>query len=343
MRESCERLKFDYRFKNKIGFRSLDTETHKQLQAEARKTNNIKGIDLRGLSKGGSGTGAELVPQSFAATLELAMLATSPLLAYVDTITTSTGENFLWPIGNDTAVEGAIASEAADINAVTQTDPTLARLTWGAYDYHSRFIKVTEQLLRDSIVNVDQIVATLIGERLGRILLRHITVGTGSSQPFGIVTDAVNGRTTAGASAISTTDLIELQHSVDPAYRANGNFMAHDNVIKTLRLLNDTTGRPLWASGLRDGVPDTLHGQPIIYNQYMASAVTTTNITMLYGDMSYYKLRRVGAMSLRRLVERFAETREVAFIGYMSADGRLLKAAGGNAADVCPVKRMTQA
>jgi HK97 family phage major capsid protein len=119
--------------------------------------------------------------------------------------------------------------------------------------------------------------------------------------------------------------------------------MANDNVIKTLRLLNDSTNRPLWSSGLADGIPDTLLGQPIIYNQYMASAVTTTNITMVYGDMSYYKLRRVGSMSMRRLVERFAETREVAFIGYMDADGRLQKPGGGNATAVCPVKRMTQA
>lgn len=339
MRAACERLKFNPE-DDEVSFRSLDTQSIGEMQRQARKTSNIKDIEVRGLSKGGSGTGAELIPQTFASTFELAMLATSPFLAYVDTMVTSTGENFLFPLGNDTAVEGAIAAEAADISAVTMTDPVLTRLTLGAYDYHSRFIKVTEQLLRDSIVNVDQIVATLLGERLSRILARHFTVGTGSSQPFGVVVDAVAGRTAASATAISTVDLIELQHSVDPAYRGNGTFMAHDNIIKTLRLLNDTTGRPLWASGLRDAIPDTILGQPIIYNQYMASAVTTGLITMVYGDMSYYKVRRVGAMSMRRLVERFAETREVGFIGYVSADGRMSKWASST---VCPVKRLTQA
>lgn len=339
MKQACERLKFNPE-DDEVSFRSLDTQSLGEMQRQARKTSNIKDIEVRGLTKAGSGSGAELIPQTFASTFELAMLATSPFLAYVDTMVTSTGENFLFPLGNDTAVEGAIAAEAADINAVTQTDPVLTRLTLGAYDYHSRFIKVTEQLLRDSIVNVDQIVATLLGERLSRILCRHFTVGTGSSQPFGVVVDAVAGRTAASATAISTTDLIELQHSVDPAYRGNGTFMAHDNIIKTLRLLNDTTGRPLWASGLRDAIPDTILGQPIIYNQYMASAVTTGLITMVYGDMSYYKVRRVGAMSMRRLVERFAETREVGFIGYVSADGRMSKWAS---ATVCPIKRLTQA
>lgn len=342
MKEACQRLEFDYN-EEEVDFRSLDLMSLKELQRQARQTNNIRDIDIRGLSKGGSATGAELVPQTFAATFELAMLATSPMLAYVDTITTSTGENFLWPIGNDTFVEGAIAAEAADLNAVTQTDPSLARLTLGAFDYHSRFLKVTEQLLRDSIVNVDQIVATMLGERLARILTRHFTVGTGTTQPFGVVTDAVNGRTTASATAISYTDLVQLQHSVDPAYRGGATFMAHDSIIATLRLLVDSQNRPLWQSGLQDGIPDRLLGQPIIYNQYMASSVATTNITMLYGDMSYYKVRRVGGMQMRRLVERFAETREVGFIGYVSADGRLQKPTGTNAAAVCPVKRMTQA
>lgn len=340
MRESCERLNFDPSRRSSLRFNSLDTESIKDIQRQARKTSNIKDIEVRGLSKGGSGTGAELIPQTFASTFELAMLATSPFLAYVDTMITSTGENFLFPLGNDTAVEGAIAAEQADISAVTQTDPVLSRLTLGSFDYHSRFIKVTEQLLRDSIVNVDAIVATLLGERLSRILCRHFTVGAGTTLPFGVTVDAAAGRTTASATAISTTDLIELQHSVDPAYRGNGTFMAHDNIIKTLRLLNDTNGRPLWASGLRDAVPDTILGQPIIYNQYMASAVTTGLLTMVYGDMSYYKVRRVGAMSMRRLVERFAETREVGFIGYVSADGRMSKWAS---ATVCPIKKMTQA
>jgi HK97 family phage major capsid protein len=339
MKAACERLKFNPE-DDEVSFRALDTQSLGELQRQARKTSNIRNIEVRGLTKGGSGTGAELVPQTFATTFELAMLATSPMLAYVDTMTTSTGEPFLFPLGNDTAVEGAIAAEAADISAVTQTDPALTRLTLGAYDYHSRFLKVTEQLLRDSIVNVDQIVAVMLGERLSRILTRHFTVGTGSSQPFGVTVDAAAGRTTASATAISTVDLIELQHSVDPAYRGNGTFMAHDSIIKTIRLLNDTTGRPLWASGLRDAVPDTILGQPIIYNQYMASAVTTGLLTMVYGDMSYYKVRRVGGMTMRRLVERFAETREVGFIGYVSADGRMAKWAS---ATVCPIKKMTQA
>ncbi len=339
MKAACERLKFNPE-DDEVSFRSLDTQSLGELQRQARKTSNIRNIEVRGLTKGGTGTGAELVPQTFATTFELAMLATSPFLAYVDTMTTSTGEPFLFPLGNDTAVEGAIAAEQVDINAVTQTDPVLTRLTLGAYDYHSRFLKVTEQLLRDSIVNVDQIVAVMLGERLSRILCRHFTVGTGSSQPFGVVVDAAAGRTTAAAAAISTTDLIELQHSVDPAYRGNGTFMAHDNVIKTIRLLNDSEGRPLWSSGLRDAIPDTILGQPIIYNQMMNSAVTTGLITMVYGDMSYYKVRRVGGMTMRRLVERFAETREVGFIGYVSADGRMSKWAS---ATVCPIKKMTQA
>ena len=340
--ESCQRLGFDPYKRSGIKVDTLQTTQLQDLQRQARSTIRYKDIDVRNLARPDANSGAELVPQTFAATFELAMLATSPMLAYVDTISTSTGENFLWPIGNDTFVEGALADESADLNSVTQTMPHLTRLTLGAFDYHSRFIKVTEQLLRDSIVNIDQIVATMIGERLGRILLRHATVGTGSGQPAGVVTDSVAGVAGATTTTITYANLLGLQHSVDPSYRGNGVFMAHDQVIRVLRGLLDSQNRPLWQSGLQEGAPDRLLGQPIIYNQYMASSVAANAITMLYGDMSYYKLRRVGGMTMRRLVERFAETREVGFIGYISADGRLQKPGGSNAADVCPVKRLTQ-
>jgi HK97 family phage major capsid protein len=93
-------------------------------------------------------------------------------------------------------------------------------------------------------------------------------------------------------------------------------------------------------SGIREGIPDTLLGQPLIYNQYMASTIATTNITMLYGDLSYQKVRRVGSMRLIRAQERFIEFLETGFLGYMGFDSRLAR---WTAAGPCPVKRLTQA
>jgi HK97 family phage major capsid protein len=338
-RDACHRLGFSPDQQN-INVPLMDTESLKYLRSQARRTNAIRDIEVRKMNKPTTGAGPELVPQTFLATFELAMLATSPMFAFTDTITTASGEDMLFPVGNDTAVTGVLVTEGNDLSSDTQTDPVLERLTLRAYDYSSRFIRVSQQLQRDAIVDVDQIVATLLGERLGRITMQHATVGTGSSQPQGVVTGSAAGVTAASATAIAVSDVIRLQHSVDPMYRGNGVFMCHDLITQAVRLLNDTTGRPLWMSGIREGIPDTLLGQPLIYNQYMASTIATTNITMLYGDLSYQKVRRVGSMRLIRAQERFIEFLETGFLGYMGFDSRLAR---WTAAAQCPVKRLTQA
>jgi hypothetical protein len=60
---------------------------------------------------------------------------------------------------------------------------------------------------------------TAHAERIGRGTNQHFTTGTGSSQPQGIVTGATTGVTAAGVAAITADELIDLVHSVDPAYR----------------------------------------------------------------------------------------------------------------------------
>lgn len=344
MRSACQRLEVEPS-RQSIRCQLLDTEKHKRLQRAARLTNHALLEDRleeehRSMSKGGVGTGSELVPITFINSIELAMLATSPFFAYVDLMRTETGEEIKWPIGDDTANEGTQINEAQDINALAQPDAVLQQLSLKAYDFTSNFIKVSEQLSRDSLPRIDLIVGSMIGERLGRIKLRRATLGNGTTQPGGVVTQAAAGVTAALAAAIGADDTVKLQHAVDPNYRGNGMYMAHDIVIQALRLLKDTQGRYLWASGLKDGVPDTLNGQAIIYNQYMASTIATTQITMLYGDFRYYKVREVGNIVVKKLVERFAETMQVGFMGYQAMDGRLQR---WTADAPCPVKKLTQA
>jgi HK97 family phage major capsid protein len=340
MRASCTRLNVDPASAN-LNFRLFNSEQHHHLRSVAQRCHPSTLMnEKRALSSITSGAGVELIPTSFIATIELAMIAYGPLLAYVDTLTTDTGNPMTWPTGDDTSNEGVEAAEAADITGLGEPDPTIALLTWNAWEYVSKFIRVPYSLARDSGVNIDQLVAAFIGERFGRILTRRATVGTGSSQLKGVVTDAAAGVTTAGASAIAGDDIIGLQQSVDAAYRSSGQFMAHDNIITAIRKLKDGNSRYLWESNIQFGQPDTLFGRPLIPNAYMASTIATTNITMLYGDFSHYKLRRVGASKIYRANERFIEKLQMAFLGHISADGKLLKTANATA---CPVKKMTQA
>jgi HK97 family phage major capsid protein len=337
MRESCQRLGFKPSEKS-INVRFSDDFTFSQLQREARSTHPSRLHDLREqrvMSKL-STPGSELIPQTWINQVELAMIAYGPMLAYVSTLTTADGQKLNYPTGDDTGNSGALIAEGTEITTVA--DPTMSSITIDAFEYTSNFVKMPFTLARDSMVNIDLLIATLIGERMGRIYTSEATTGSGTSRIQGIRTASAAGVTAASATAIAGDDLIGLMHSVDPAYRPNGTFMAHDTIISAIRKLKATDGQYLWQSNLREGQPDTLLGKMIIPNAYMASTMASTNISVLYGDFSKYIFRRVGQGTLHRLTERYIEFLQMAFLFHQSADGRLIRA---NATTANPVKRLT--
>jgi HK97 family phage major capsid protein len=119
-------------------------------------------------------------------------------------------------------------------------------------------------------------------------------------------------------------DLIALEHSIDPAYRANGaQWMFHDTTLALLKQIKAVEdGRPLWLPGLAVNAPDTLLGYGYIINQSMAEAEAEAK-AILFGDFSYYFIRDVMPDTrILRLEERFAEYLQVGFLGFFRTDGK---------------------
>ena len=291
--------------------------------------------ESRALSAITPNAGGELIAQSFMTALEINQLAFGPMLLTSDTIRTETGADLPWPTADDTTNEGEIIGENL---AQNNADPTFGAVVFRAWKFSSKFIKVPWELLEDSAFNLAVELGRIIGERLGRIKNRRFTTGTGAGQPRGIVTAATSGLTTASATAIADTEIIRLIHSVDPAYRTQGcGFMAHDNIWLAIRQLKDSQGRFIWVPGLSDGQLNQCLGFPTFTNQHMDSTVATTKKTLLFGQLNKYKVREVGQLRLKRLVERFADTDQEGFIGLNRADGNLLDAG------TAPVKFLTQA
>ena len=80
------------------------------------------------------------------------------------------------------------------------------------------------------------------------------------------------GTTSSGSTTtIAYDDLVQLEHSVDPAYRKNARYMMGDTALKTIKLLKDGIGRPLWLPGLAVKEPDTINSFPYVVNQDMAA------------------------------------------------------------------------
>lgn len=283
------------------------------------------------LDKGGVLVAGELVTA-----LEEALLAHGGVRQVAQILRTSKGGSLTYPTVNDTSNEGAQLAEGA---AVTEQDIEPGAIVLQDYKFSSKMVKVSTELLTDSAISLPPLLGRMLGTRISRITNRRFTTGTGALQPKGLVTASVLGVTAASATAIATDELYDMMDAIDPAYleQSGTGWMMHATIRTALRKLKDTTNQYLWVPGLTDGVPLRLLGYPVTINQHMASSVAASNKTLLFGALNKYIVRDVGPIRLRRLVERYADNDQEAFIAFSRHDGNLLDA-GTN-----PVKHLIQA
>lgn len=279
-------------------------------------------------------TAGYLVPQTFSNSLEINRLAFSGMDQVGESINTPTGEPFHWPTFDDTGNTGELIGENATSDG--STEPTVGLETWNAYPYHAKMLKVSLAMLQDSAFNLPAIIGTALGERLGRISNTDFTTGHGASKPKGITVGLTTGKTTASSTAIAADEILDLIHSIDIAYRSGARFMFSDEVLLALRKLKDGEGQYLWQPGMVGGAPPVIFTHPYTINTDMSSTITNGDITMIFGDLNKYKIRRVSGIRVIRLNERYAEFGQVAFDVHIRQDARLLDAG------TAPVKSMVQ-
>ncbi|MYS47540.1 phage major capsid protein [Streptomyces sp. SID5998] len=277
-------------------------------------------VDLRAMGAGIDTAGGFTVPDEFRNTMTETMKAFGGLLGLADVITTATGADLKWPTNDDTGNEGEILGENQPAG---EQDLQVGGKTLKAHIFSSKQVKLSMALLQDSAFNLEQWVPKKLGERIGRRAARAFTTGTGVDQPEGLTTAGTVGKTGANGQTTSVIydDLIDLEHSVDSAYRANGQYLMHDQSLKVIRKLKDSQQRPLWVPIPAPGFPATINGFPYALDNSMPVPAAGAK-TIAFGDFKAgYVIRQVQAVQTLRLVERYAEYLQVAFLGFARMDG----------------------
>jgi len=172
--------------------------------------------------------------------------------------------------------------------------------------------------------------------RLGRIFNTHATVGTGTGQPFGIVPRAALGKTgtTGQTLTVIYDDLVDLEHSINRAYRSSAKFgfMMADSSLKVVRKIKDSNGRPIFVPGYEQGnpggAPDRLLNRPVTINDDVAAMAANAK-SILCGDFSKYKVRKVMDLTLFRMTDSaFTLNGQVGFVAFNRMGGNLVDAGG---------------
>lgn len=285
--------------------------------------------ELRAQGVGTDAAGGFTVPETMLTKITERMKAFGGLAEHVETITTDSGEPIRWPTLDDTSNTGVIAAEGT-APATGGADLVFGEKTLGAFKYVAPGasqlpLRVSLELLQDSGFDIQGLVTRKLAERIARVQAVDWVNGVGTTEPFGIIT---NTTTEVEKDALTYADLVDIVHSVDPAYRVGAKWAFSDATLALVEKLEDEYGRPLLGSttnGISSGLPNTtLLGYPVVVDQAFDSvgAAESGNRYAVFGDLAAgYVIRRVKDVTL--IVNPYSRANEgqVEYTMWARADG----------------------
>lgn len=275
---------------------------------------------MNALQVGTDSEGGFLVPDEFERTLVEALEEQNIFRTLAHVIQTSSGDRKI-PV---VASKGT-ASWVDEEGAIPESDDSFGQVSIGAYKLGT-MIKVSEELLGDSVFDLEAYVSREFARRIGNKEEEAFFTGDGTGKPLGVLADtggAEIGVTAGAAGAFTADEVFDLFYSLKAPYRKNAVFLMNDASVKALRKLKDSNGQYLWQPSLTAAAPDTLLGRPVYTSAFMP-ALEAGKKSVLFGDLSYYWVADRQGRSFRRLGELFAPTGQVGFLATQRVDGKLI-------------------
>ena len=193
-------------------------------------------------------------------------------------------------------------------------------------------IKVTEELLYDSMFDIEDYILNQFGRALANAEEDAFLNGDGKNKPTGLFHKTEGGTYIDEVSTIKSDDIITLIYSLDRPYRKKASFIMNDKTIAAVRKLKDNNGSYLWQPSYQADEPDRLLGYPIY-----TSAFAPEN-AIAFGDYSYYNIGDRGARAFQELRELFAGNGMTGFIARERVDAKLVLP---EAVKILPIKAAT--
>ena len=268
------------------------------------------------LTIGTDSEGGYLVPDEFERRLVDALKEENFFRSLATIIRTSSGDRKI-PV-----VTGHGEAAWMDENGLyPESDESFGMTSIGAFKLGTA-IKVSDELLNDSVFDLQAYIASEFARRIGTKEEEAFLIGDGVSKPTGLFNTAENGVTTAGAN-ITFDDVMDLYHSLRSPYRKKAVWLLNDTTVKALRKLKDGNGNYIWQPSVQIGQPDMILNRPY-YTSSFVPDLTAGNKVMAFGDFSYYWIADRQGRSFKRLNELYAANGQVGFLASQRVDGKLI-------------------
>ena len=257
-------------------------------------------FEQRDVTKGSTGAP---VPTSFYDRLIEHLVVQGPMLDgnVVTILTTASGENLQIPRTATYTAPGIVGEGTA----IPESDPTFgAFVTLGSFKFASTF-QLSRELIEDASmgVNLLDFVARQASVGMGTAVNASLTVGTGTTQPTGLITGASSAVTggTGVLGAPSADNLVDMIYTCPSPYRRQGAaWQMRSSTLAVVRKLKDSQGQYLWAPGLAMGQPDQLLSYPVYENPDIV-AIGTAAKSVAFGNFANaYYVRQVRGIDVAR-------------------------------------------
>ena len=285
-----------------------------------RNRNLTPGV-MNDLQIGTDTEGGYLVPDEFEHTLVQGLEEENVLRSLCTVIQTSSGDRKI-PI----VTAHGTASWVDEEDPIPTSDETFGQISIGAHKV-ATMIKVSDELLQDSVFNLESYIAAEFARRIGAAEEEAFITGNGTGKPTGLL-HATNGAGTGVTTSGNTPtadEIFDLVHSIKSVYRRKAVFLLNDTTLKAIRKLKDGQGQYLWQPGLKEGQPDMLLNYRIATSPFMPE-IAAGNKVILFGDFKSYWIADRQGRSFQRLNELYAATGQVGFRATQRVDGRLVLA-----------------
>ena len=271
------------------------------------------------LSIGTDSEGGYLVPDEYEKKLVEALEDEVFFRSLATVIKTSSGDRKI-PIVTSKG-EAAWIDEGGQF---PESDDSFGQTSIGAHKL-ATMIKVSDELLNDSVFNIEQYISKEFGRRIGTKEEEAFFIGDGTGKPIGIFNKTGGAETgvTAASTGITFDDVMDLYYSLRAPHRNKATWILNDSTVKAIRKLKDGNGNYIWQPSVREGEPDRILNRPYRTSIYVPE-LAAGNRVMAFGDYSYYWIADRQGRSFKRLNELFATTGQVGFLASERVDGKLI-------------------
>lgn len=271
------------------------------------------------LSIGTDSEGGYLCPEEYEKKLVEALEDEVFFISLATVIRTSSGDRKI-PIVTSKG-EAAWIDEGGQF---PESDDSFGQTSIGAHKL-ATMIKVSDELLNDSVFNIEQYISKEFGRRIGTKEEEAFFIGDGTGKPIGIFNATGGAETGVTASGVNITfdDVMDLYYSLRAPYRNKATWILNDSTVKAIRKLKDGNGNYIWQPSVREGEPDRILNRPYRTSIYVPE-LAAGNRVMAFGDFSYYWIADRQGRSFKRLNELYATTGQVGFLASERVDGKLI-------------------